>query len=107
MKKYRVTITAEKLEGVCPLYHPGQTVTELNWWYFDVKHSLNLCYHALVAMMTTLIPFSRGLSAKEMGFGKGDDVAFIQGPDPGEPYTCGGTFTFRLHREEIQVVSQP
>ncbi|GAH43041.1 unnamed protein product, partial [marine sediment metagenome] len=47
------------------------------------------------------------LSAKEMGFGKGDNVAFIQCPDPGEPYTCGGTVTFRLQREEIQVVSQP
>jgi len=26
MKKYRVTISVDKLEGVCPLYVPGQTV---------------------------------------------------------------------------------
>ena len=30
MKKYRVTISVDKLEGVCPLYVPGQTVAILN-----------------------------------------------------------------------------
>jgi uncharacterized repeat protein (TIGR04076 family) len=52
------------------------------------------------SMLTALIPFSRGVSVKEMGFGKDDDVAFVQCPYPGWPYTCGGTVVFRLKREK-------
>jgi uncharacterized repeat protein (TIGR04076 family) len=101
MERYRVKVIVENLDGVCPLYKPGQTVCELNCWYFDKKKMMNLCGHALLSMMSALVPFSRGISAKEMGFGKEDDVAFVQCPDPGEPYTCGGTVVFRLERKKI------
>jgi uncharacterized repeat protein (TIGR04076 family) len=101
VKQYRVHIDIEKLEGVCPLYKPGQTVAILNKWYFESLSKSHLCSHALAAMLTALAPFSRGVSARELGFGKEDDLAYIQCPDPGEPYTCGGTVTFRLKREEI------
>jgi uncharacterized repeat protein (TIGR04076 family) len=101
MKKYRVTINVEKLEGVCPLYLPGQTVAILNGWYFESRLELKLCSHAVAAMLTALGPFSKGVSARDLGFGKEDDVAYIQCPDPGEPYSCGGTVIFRLEREEI------
>jgi uncharacterized repeat protein (TIGR04076 family) len=53
-------------------------------------------------MFTALIPFSKGISAEEMGFGKQDDIAYVQCPDPGEPYTCGGTVTFRMERSTIE-----
>ena len=102
MDRYKVKIVVENLDGVCPLYKPGQVVSELNWWYFDEQKTMNLCSHALISMMTALIPFSRGISAKEMGFGKEDDVAFVQCPDPGEPYTCGGTVIFRLERTPLK-----
>jgi hypothetical protein len=32
MKKYRVTISVEKLEGVCPVYVQGQSPATLNGW---------------------------------------------------------------------------
>lgn len=101
MKKYRVTITVEKLEGVCPLYAPGLTVATLNGWYFEAGQEMKLCSHAVAAMLTALGPFSKGVSARDLGFGKEADLAYIQCPDPGKPYTCGGTATFRLEREEI------
>jgi uncharacterized repeat protein (TIGR04076 family) len=101
-KKYRVTITADRLKGVCPLYKPGQKVGELYWWYFDADRSTHLCAHAVCSMLTAIIPFSRGVSASEMGFGKEDDVCYVQCPDPGPPYTCGGTVVFRLERERIE-----
>jgi uncharacterized repeat protein (TIGR04076 family) len=100
MKQYRITISVDKLEGVCPLYAPGQTVAALNGWYFESRQEMKLCAHAVAAMLTALGPFSKGISARDLGFGKEDDVAYIQCPDPGEPYTCGGTVTFRLEREE-------
>ena len=101
MKKYRVTISVEKLEGVCPLYAPGQTVAALNEWYFECPQEMKLCSHAFAAMLTALGPFSRGISARDLGFGNEDNRAYVQCPDPGEPYTCGGTVTFLLEREEI------
>lgn len=101
MKKYRVNISVETLKGVCPLYKSGQPVVILNLWYFESRPAMKLCSHAIAAMLTALGPFSRGVSARELGFGKEDDLAYLQCPDPGESYTCGGTVTFRLEREEI------
>ena len=45
-------------------------------------------------MLTSLAPFSRGVSARELGFGKEDDLAHIQCLDMGEPYTVGGPSLF-------------
>jgi uncharacterized repeat protein (TIGR04076 family) len=101
MIKHRVNISVEKLKGVCPLYLPGQTIAILNLWYFEPRPAMKLCSHAIAAMLTALGPFCRGVSARELGFSKEDDLAYIQCPDPGEPYTCGGTVTFRLEREQI------
>jgi uncharacterized repeat protein (TIGR04076 family) len=101
MNNYRVTISVEKLEGMCPLYAVGQTVATLNGWYFESRQEMKLCSHAVAAMLTALGPFSKGVSARDLGFGKDDDLAYVQCPDPGKPYTCGGTVTFRLEREEI------
>ncbi|UCB45364.1 MAG: TIGR04076 family protein [Spirochaetota bacterium] len=70
------------MNGICPLYKPGQVLSELHWWYFDEQKTTNLCSHALCSMMTALNPFSRGVSAKEMGNRKEDDIAFVQCPDP-------------------------
>jgi len=61
---------------------------------------MKLCSHALAAMQTALGPFSKGVSARDLGFGKEENRAYVQCPDPGKPYTCGGTVTFRLEREE-------
>jgi len=56
----------------------------------------------LASMLTLLSPFLKGVSAKVLGIGKEDDVGYVQCPDPGKPYTCGGTVVFELRREEIK-----
>jgi hypothetical protein len=33
--------------------------------------------------------------------GKEKNLGYVQCPDPGEPYTCGGTVLFELRRERI------
>jgi len=50
-------------------------------------------------MLTLLSPFLKGVSAKTLGISSEDDVGYVQCPDPGRPYTCGGTVVFRLVRE--------
>jgi hypothetical protein len=61
----------------------------------------------MAAMLTALGPFSREVSARDLGFGKEDDGAYLQCPNPGEPYTCRGTVTFRLEREESEESGNP
>jgi len=51
--------------------------------------------------LTLVSPFLKGVSARVLGIGREDDVGFIQCPDPGEPYTCGGTVVFELRREKV------
>jgi len=49
-------------------------------------------------MLTLLSPFLKGMSAKVLGICVKDNVGYVQYPDPGEPYTCGGTVIFELRR---------
>jgi hypothetical protein len=45
-------------------------------------------------------PLSRGVPPAELGLAKDGEDAFIHCPDPGEPYTSGGTVTFRIRRSQ-------
>jgi len=49
-------------------------------------------------MISLLSPFIHGVSAKLLGIGDKDDEGYLQCPDPGKPYTCGGTVVFRVKR---------
>ena len=59
-----------------------------------------VCLHALAAMLTLLAPLLKGAPATALGIGKEEDTGYAQCPDPGEPYTCGGTVIFELKREK-------
>ena len=43
----------------------------------------------------------KGISARELGIGSEDNVGFLQCPDPGKPYTEGGTVIFEVRREKL------
>jgi len=58
--------------------------------------------YALASMLTQLSPFLKGVSARDLGIGGEDNVGYAQCPDPGKPYTCGGTVVFELRREKIK-----
>jgi uncharacterized repeat protein (TIGR04076 family) len=49
-------------------------------------------------MTTFLSAFLHGTSALELGIGSEEDVGYLQCPDPGPPYTKGGTVLFKLKR---------
>jgi len=51
-------------------------------------------------MLTLLAPSLREISARVIRIGREDDVGYVQCPDPGEPYTCGGIVVFELGREK-------
>jgi hypothetical protein len=53
-------------------------------------------------MLTLLAPLLKGVPATALGIGRDDDAGYTQCPDPGQPYTCGGTVVFELKRERTE-----
>lgn len=98
---YRVRISVKEVRGYCALgYRPGDGFVVEK--YYIPPNSCRICLHALSSMLTLLTPFLKGVSARELGIGETDDVGYVQCPDPGKPYTDGGTVVFELRRERIE-----
>jgi len=98
---YRVKIYVKEVRGYCSMgYKSGDCFLVEKYYISDVGKGV--CLHALAAMLTLLPPFLKGVSAQALGIGREDNVGYVQCPDPGKPYTCGGTVVFELRREEIK-----
>jgi uncharacterized repeat protein (TIGR04076 family) len=54
------------------------------------------------SLLTLLSAFAHGSSAIELGIGSSEDIGYLQCPDPGPPYTEGGTVIFELRRERLK-----
>ena len=92
--RYRVYVVVKEVRGYCAAgYRPGDTFV-VEGFYIEPMRSTRVCLHALSSMLTLLTPFLKGVSARVLGIGEEDDVGYIQCPDPGEPYTKGGTVVF-------------
>ena len=102
MRDFRVRVVVEKISGSCAAgYSPGDCF-EVELFYIKPRQNVRICLHALNAMLTILIPFLKGIPADRLGIGREADVGYVQCPDPGSPYTCGGTVIFRLERKVIR-----
>jgi len=107
---YRVRVCVREVRGNCAMgYEPGDCFVVERFYISEVGKGI--CIHALSSMLTLLSPFLKGVSAKVLGIGEQekvlgigeqDDVGYVQCPDPGKPYTCGGTVVFELRRERIE-----
>jgi hypothetical protein len=53
-------------------------------------------------MVALLSAFAHGYSAKELGIGSEENTGYLQCPDPGPPYTHGGTVLFEIKRDVIE-----
>ena len=97
---YRVIITVKEIRGHCPIYKVGDKIL-IEKFYINSKNSQNICIHALSSMLTLLSSFLHGSSAVELGIGSQENIGYLQCPDPGSPYTKGGTVLFELKRELV------
>jgi uncharacterized repeat protein (TIGR04076 family) len=94
---HRIKIEVVEVRGKCALgYEPGDNFVVEK--FYIASNQKPICIHAFSAMLTLLSPFLKGVSTKTLGIGDEDDVGYVQCPDPGRPYTCGGTVVFRLLR---------
>jgi len=83
-----IKATVKVIRGFCALgYKPGDGFT-VERFYIKELRGKPVCLHALSAMLTLLSPFLNGVSAKELEIGPGDDVGFVQCPDPGRAQWC-------------------
>ncbi len=96
---YDVEVKVEEVRGKCAAGYKKGDRFFVRGFYIEPKEGARICIHALTGMMSLLSPFIHGVSAKDLGIGDRDDVGFLQCPDPGKPYTCGGTVVFRLSRK--------
>ena len=96
---YEVVVEVVEVKGKCAAgYRPGDRF-RIRGFYIDPREcEARICIHALTAMMSLLSPFIHGVSAKLLGIGDKDDEGYLQCPDPGKPYTCGGTVVFKVRR---------
>jgi len=98
---YRVRVCVKEVNGNCAMnYKPGDCFTVERFYVSGVGRGV--CIHALGSMLTLLSPLLKGVSARVLGIGEQGDIGYVQCPDPGRPYTCGGTVVFELKREKIE-----
>ena len=100
-RKCRLIITVKEVWGRCPLYLVDDKMV-IEGFYINTKESKNICMHAFLAMSSLLSAFIHGSSAKELGIGLQEDIGHLRCPDPGPPYTKGGSVLFELRRELIK-----
>ena len=96
-----VKISVVEVRGKCALNYRKGDSFEVEAYYIKPLQKIKICLHALNSMLTLLMPFLKGISAKDLGIGYEDNVAYFQCPDPGQPYTCGGTVVFKAVRKPI------
>ena len=102
MSRYRVHVAVKEVQGYCALgYRPGDEFLVENY-YIPSNQKVGICLHAFSSMFSLLTPFLKGVSARTLDIGATDDIGYVQCPDPGRPYTNGGTVVFELRREKIE-----
>ena len=98
---YRIRVKVVEVKGHCALgYKKGDEFTIENYYILEGQKK-RICIHALNSMISIIMPLLKGFSAKQLGIGPTDNEAYVQCPDPGKPYTKGGTVIFKLIREEL------
>ena len=93
----RVVVEVVEVRGKCALgYKPGDKFIVRD--YYIESMDKPICLHALSSLLTILSLMLKGYSAKRLGIGETDNTGYLQCPDPGKPYTDGGTVIFKLTR---------
>lgn len=92
-----ISITAEEIKGKCPVYNVGDKI------FFSgpeiVKEKTDaICIHALPPLLHFVMALREGADPLKTGLAKEGKAAYVQRPDPGEPYTNGGTVIFKIER---------
>ena len=93
IKPTRVSIEVISVKGQCAAnYKPGDKMF-IEEFYIPPNQKCKICIHALNSFLTIILPYLKGVPAERIGF---KDAIYLQCPDPGPPYSKGGTVLFRI-----------
>lgn len=85
-----------KIKGRCPVYKVGYKMV-IDGPEVILEKTDALCVHVLPTILHYTVALQHGADPVKLGLTKpGDENAYIQCLDPGEPYTKGGTVVFRI-----------
>lgn len=62
----------------------------------DLENSDAFCIHAAQALLFYALPIREGVEPATLGLAVEGDKAFVHCPDPGPPFTDGGSVIFSL-----------
>ena len=92
-------IQVVEIKGKCPVYRIGDKI-QIKDAEIDMKNTDALCIHALPSLLHYTVSLREGISPVKLGLSKEESCAYLRCPDPGEPYTPGGTVVFEIIREK-------
>ncbi len=93
MVAHRLQIRVVEIQGKCPVYRAGDTLTIEDGYKLVCERVV--CLHALQSLSPYYVALSRGIAPGELGIAGKDGAAYVQCLDP-QKYTDGGTVTFRI-----------
>ncbi len=94
----KIVIRVREIRGNCPVFRGGDKIT-IKGPEINLKETDNICIHALAPLLHYVTALRDGIDPVKLGLAKKGRKAYIQCPDPGEPYTSGGTVIFEIERE--------
>jgi uncharacterized repeat protein (TIGR04076 family) len=94
-----LAITVHEIKGNCPVHKIGDKIIIENP-EIKIEGTDALCTHALPSILHYALILEHDWRPVKLGLTKKDDSdnAYLQCLDPGEPYTEGGTVTFKINR---------
>ncbi|MCD6383227.1 MAG: TIGR04076 family protein [Thermoplasmata archaeon] len=94
----KVIFEVVEVRGQCPLYKPGDRIVIEEFWISE--KSARPCIHALPTLLHYALALREGADPIKLGLTKRGGEAYLHCPDPGPPYTPGGSVIFKAWVEE-------
>lgn len=95
----KLIITVKEIKGKCAVHSLGDRIV-IDGPEIDLKNTDRLCIHALAPILHYAVALREGVEPEKLGLTKEGNKAYIHCPDPGEPYTDGGSVVFEVERVE-------
>ncbi len=92
-----IWIEVIEIKGSCPVFKRGDKII-IDGPQINLAKTDAVCIHALPSLLYFALALREGVEPVTLGLSKGEQVAYLQCPDPGAPFTPGGTVTFTLKK---------
>ena len=94
-----IEIVVYRVKGRCPVFRTGDKII-VDGPKIVLEETDALCVHALPVLLHFITALEHGVEPLKLDLTTeaDPDHAYVQCPDPGEPFTCGGTVIFKLRK---------